>query len=491
MKNSSYAVFGLGNKTYPHYNVQGKQFDKRLEELGGHRFFELGLGDDDANLEDDFAMWKKRMWPVLCAKYGLSANVQVDVFEPRFTLQQLNPDQLKQKSMLAQAKKKQNEFDLKNPFDAVVVENRELHSNQSDRSCRHVSIEIGRALHYEAGDHLGVYAQNDLTLVHKLAKRLNVENLDQGIVLVDKNGQFQIGPCSVKEALLSWVDITAPLRKHALRALSQYTNDEKEKQRLKELGDDENPEPYTSYVKEAWRSPIEILKEFKNVKVPLGVMMEILPRLVPRYYSISSSPKHTAGVVTITVVHTEFKTGTGRVHKGVASTWLRDIKPGDAIPVFVRKSQFKMPADAAAPMIMIGPGTGLAPFRGFLQELALRGDASSKHWLFFGCRNRSIDYIYQEELTRYQEQGLIKLLVAFSREQDHKIYVQDLVRQHQETLCDLVMRHNAHLYICGDAKAMEPAVEQVLHAMLAAHTDAAVYIAKMKETNRYLTDTWY
>lgn len=288
---------------------------------------------------------------------------------------------------------------------------------------------------------MGVYPENDPELVSHLIQRLNVVP-DTVVALIpinqkgDDTTEAVLGPCTVRQAFADSIDITTPPRKAVLRALADYATDAHDKQRLQLLASEGGSDEYNKFIKADQRTVYEVLLAFPSVNPPLDHILEFLPRLAPRYYSISSSPNYHPGFVHITSVVVNFTTSTGRAHNGVCSTWMSNLPVGSHVPVFVRESHFRIPS-SPAPLIMVGPGTGLAPFRGFLQELSHRktkgGRENFDHnnifnfffvasgWeaaLFFGCRDRKHDFIYEEELLRFTQDGVLSHLhMAFSREQ--------------------------------------------------------------------------
>jgi NADPH-ferrihemoprotein reductase len=257
---------------------------------------------------------------------------------------------------------------------------------------------------------------------------------------------------------------------------------------------------YAEYIQKQQRSLLEVMADFPSARPSLGLFFgSVAPRLQPRFYSISSSPKlHPASVhVTCSVVRDRMPTG--RIHEGVASTWLERCQPGDIIPVFLRQSTFKLPAKASDPVVMIGPGTGLAPFRGFLQEraaLAAAGTELGAAHLFFGCRHRDHDYLYQDELLQSVSDGaLTQLHVAFSREQAVKDYVQHHIERQGEEVWRLLAQERGHLYVCGDAKHMAKDVHKALVAVFQKHekcsgTQAEVRLKVAQDDGRYMRDVW-
>lgn len=242
------------------------------------------------------------------------------------------------------------------------------------------------------------------------------------------------------------------------------------------------------------------MADFPSAKPSIGLFFgSIAPRLQPRFYSISSSSsKHPRSIhVTCAVVRDVLPTG--RMHEGVASTWLAKAKPGQTVAMFVRHSHFRLPADPAAPVIMVGPGTGLAPFRGFLQEreqLLADKKVLGPAELFFGCRSRAQDFIYEAELRGAEEAGaLSRLHVAYSREGPAKVYVQHLMEQQGAALWQLLQQPSCHVYVCGDAKHMAKDVHRALVAIAAKHgrmsgTAAEGWVKALSDSNRYLKDVW-
>lgn len=301
-------------------------------------------------------------------------------------------------------------FDAKNPFLATIKVNRELHK-AGERSCMHIELDIeGSKMRYEAGDHIALYPTNDYELIEKLGALCDA-NLDTVFSLINtdlESSKKHPFPCptTYRTALTHYIEITAIPRTHILKELAEYCSDEKDKEFLKLISSTspEGKAQYQSWVHDACRNVVHILEDVKSCKPPVDHICEILPRLQPRYYSISSSAKLYPNIVHVTAVLVKYETKTGRLNNGVATTYLAAKNPKTAtdnlkVPVFIRKSQFRLPNKTETPVIMIGPGTGLAPFRGFIQERDLHrkdGKTVGDTILYFGCRKKSEDYIYEE-----------------------------------------------------------------------------------------------
>lgn len=511
----NYAVFGLGNKTYEHYNAVAIYLDKRLEELGATRVYELGMGDDDANIEDDFITWKDKFWPAVCEKYNIeSAGEEELTRQFRHVLHP--PDEVSPNSVftgeiakLHSLQVQRPPYDSKNPFLAQITVNRELHRG-GDRSCLHVELDISDSkMRYEAGDHVAVYPINDMDLVERLGQLTNA-NLDEIFSLINtdqESSKKHPFPCptSYRTALSHYVEITALPRTHILRELVEYCSNEEDKKKLLLMATNtqEGKSLYQSFVVDACRNIVHILEDLPSCKPPLDHICELLPRLQPRYYSISSSPKLHPETVHITAVVVKYKTPTGRINKGVATTWLAQHKPEPGkplprVPVYIRKSQFRLPMQTQTPIIMVGPGTGLAPFRGFLQDRAFvraSGKEVGENILYFGCRHRDEDYIYQEELEEYEKNGDVKLNLAFSRDQANKVYVTHLLENNMDELWDVIGNRNGNFYICGDAKNMAVDVRNIVLKAIKekggrTETDAVQFLKKLESVKKYSSDVW-
>jgi sulfite reductase (NADPH) flavoprotein alpha-component len=369
-----------------------------------------------------------------------------------------------------------------NPFPARLTENRLLSKEGSAKDTRHYVVDIaGSGLAYKVGDSLGVFPTNPPADVAAILQRLGA------------TGDEPVSPAMLRLAApISRLALAGPTRK-ILETLAAKTTDEAEKAKLAALLAPEAKEQTQAYLEQ--HEYADLLAEFPHAVLTPQELVDHMRKLMPRLYSIASSPKLYPEEVHLTVATVRYTTN-GRMRGGVCSTFLADRAAvrETPVPVFVSNSHFGVPEDGARDIIMVGPGTGIAPFRAFVQE-RVATKATGRNWLFFGDQHRASDYLYEEEWTKWLAEGaLARVDLAFSRDQPQKIYVQDRMREAAAELWAW-LQAGANFYVCGDAKRMAKDVDAALHDIIAQQggmepAAAAEYVKQMKKDKRYQRDVY-
>lgn len=374
----------------------------------------------------------------------------------------------------------QSDISRKNPFKAKLIESRLLNRSGSAKDVRHVAIDIsGSGLKYSVGDALGIVPTNCHELVEEIIASIHAKPID---TVSDRWGM----PKSLKDALCENCCLKDPTDE-LLELLIQRASDESGRETFRTMLADGVP---------IGTDVLDVLTIASSRNVTGQELVSTLAPLHPRLYSIASSMKSVGQEVHLTVGKVIYESS-GRLRKGVASTWLADrVMPGDAIRIFVHGNHggFTIPKDSDAPMIMVGPGTGIAPFIAFLQEREATG-AKGPNWLFFGDRHKATDFLYEERLRNYCETGLLtRLDTAFSRDGDRKVYVQDkMIEQGQELWTWL--ERGAYFFVCGDASRMAADVDRTLISIVQAHgkkshDEAREFVKKLTAARRYVRDVY-
>ncbi|GHC05983.1 sulfite reductase subunit alpha [Cerasicoccus arenae] len=460
LENVHFSVLGLGDSNYPDFNECAKQFDVRLAELGAQRMHDGVYCDVD--FDDDFEAW---LTGTLAAAGDVTATTS---------------SATQSQTVAPVAVEAPAGHSRKNPFPAKLLSNYNLNKVGSAKETRHVEICLeGSGLEYEAGDALGVFPVNCTDLVEEL---LALTGFDGEEAVPGMDG----AEVALRLALAEHYDITN-LSKLFLANLAPFSNHEK----LNKLLADGNGN-IDEYIK--GRQIIDPLVDFPGKWSSAAEFIDMFKKLAPRLYSISSSPKAHPGHVHLTVGAVRYETH-GRSRKGVCSTFLADLPAGTPVRVYVHPNKhFKPPADPNRPMIMVGPGTGIAPFRAFLEERHAV-DAPGKNWLFFGDQKSAFDFLYEDQLNELKEaEKLHRLDLAFSRDSAEKFYVQHLMIQQGEELFTW-LEEGGHFYVCGDASRMAKDVDAALHEIVKTvgrktEEEAAAYIDDLRKQKRYVRDVY-
>lgn len=408
--------------------------------------------------------------------------------------------------------------------DAKVLVNRELRTTKDPGSTRHIELDISDSgVEYNTADNCAVLPENDDSSVDQLANALGydpdlvftMEPKDSG-----KKHLFPT-PCSVRVALKSFCDIHGIPRRATLKELVPFVKNPEHRQSLAALTAKDGRQRYTDAIENQGRSLFDVIVNiYPSFQIPLAHFMVLVPRLQPRYYTISSSSTVYPKRIHLTVSVIEQTKLDGSLFNGVCSTFIQSLEPPltkggkrtdegqnglkrEAWPscrVFVRDSSFRLPGDPSTPILLIGPGTGIAPMRALLQERSAQrqqGLDVGASVLYFGCKKRDVDFLYEDELEAFRRSGALTTLhLAFSRETKEKVYVQHVMARpdNAKEIWQLVNVQNAHIYVCGGT-SMGSDVAKVLHDVvqnLGGMTEslAAAYVDKLKAEGRYVQELW-
>ncbi|OSS45057.1 hypothetical protein B5807_09364 [Epicoccum nigrum] len=537
LANLKYVTFGLGNNTYEHYNSMVRNVDKYLTRLGATRLGTAGEGDDGAGtMEEDFLAWKEPMWAAVSEKMGLEEREAA--YDPVFEITEkddLTPEDdivyLGEPNKNHLEGKQKGPFNANNPYIAPIVESAEIFTAK-DRNCLHMEISIaGSNLSYTTGDHIAIWPNNAGKEVDRVFKVLGKEHKRHTVIAVkglDPTAKVPFpSPTTYDAAIRFHMEIGAAVSRQLVSGLAQFAPNEEIKAEMTKLGSDKD------YFKEKVTNRHLNLAQLLEIegkgqawtKIPFSFLIEGLVKIQPRYYSISSSSLVQKDKISITaVVESIEKPGNPHVLKGVTTNYLLALKQkqhgdpspdphglnyaitgprnkydGIHVPVHVRHSNFKLPSDPSKPIIMVGPGTGVAPFRGFVQERAAQAKAGQnvgKTVLFFGCRKRSEDFLYEKEWEQYKEAlgDNFVLHTAFSRDGPKKVYVQHQMEEYGEEINKL-LEQKAYFYVCGDAAHMAREVNTLLGKIIAKYrnvseTKGEEIVKAMRASNQYQEDVW-
>lgn len=455
--NTYYSVLALGDTSYDDFCLAGKLWDERLAQLGGQCIAERV--DCDIDFEGASEQWMEKALPEISQK-GSQSNANVI-------------------SIASNSNKIKSKYTRKNPLAAELTAKKVITGESSSKEVCHFEFSLGDSGEgYDAGDAINIICLNRADLVNELLLQLDLE----GDIVIEEHNK------SLHDLFTEELEIRTPSKDFVIALSNKANNDE-----LSRLVNNNDNEALNDYL---WgKDIVDLLNENNDVSFNATEFIKLCKPLVARAYSISSSIKKHDNEVHLTIGSVRYSSN-GRDHNGVCSTYLADVcQPGDKVHCYFSPNKnFSVPEDQSLPMIMVGPGTGIAPFRAFLEEREV-SNASGDNWLFFGDRNVSSDFIYQDEINVWQEKGLLQRLdLAFSRDQKEKVYVQDRIRENGEALFEWLEK-GAYFYICGDAFRMAKDVDAALHEVIEKFgnktvEEAIAYVNSLKKHKRYVRDVY-
>lgn len=454
---TAFAVFGLGDTSYEFFCQSGKDFDSKLAELGGERL--LDRVDADVEYQAAAAEWRARVVDVLKARAPTAA-----------------PAQLATSGAVNEIHT--SPYTKEAPLTATLAVNQKITGRDSEKDVRHIEIDLGDSgLRYQPGDALGVWYQNDPALVKELVELLWLKG-DEPVTIEGKT-------LPLAQALEWHFELTV----NTANIVENYATLTRSETLLPLVGDKAQLQHYAA------TTPIVDMVRFSPAQLDAEALIGLLRPLTPRLYSIASSQAEAENEVHVTVGVVRYDIE-GRARAGGASSFLADrVEEDGEVRIFIEHNDnFRLPANPQTPVIMIGPGTGIAPFRAFMQQRAAEG-AEGKNWLFFGNPHFTEDFLYQVEWQSYVKEGVLSRIdLAWSRDQQQKIYVQDKLREQGAEVWRWI-NDGAHIYVCGDANRMAKDVEQALLEVIAEYgaMDAEAadeFLSELRVERRYQRDVY-
>uniref|UniRef100_F7DMQ1 NADPH-dependent diflavin oxidoreductase 1 n=2 Tax=Xenopus tropicalis TaxID=8364 RepID=F7DMQ1_XENTR len=506
-----YAVLGLGDSSYPKFNFIAKKLHKRLQQLGACPLLPPALGDDQHDLGPDAAVdpWLKDLWGKILSIYPLPPGLNIiseDILLPPKYLLRLLEETIGQDDLSGEELERDSNNTTpaseSHPFPAPVVSNQRVTALDHFQDVRLIEFDIsGSALQFSPGDVAMVQPRNSPPHVQQLCSLLRLDPRTRFVV--EASDPEAAVPAQLAELQCigqlaeRYLDLCAVPRRSFFQLLSHFAPDELEREKLREFGSAGGQEELFSYCNRPRRTLLEVLVDFPHTTrcIPATYLLELIPRMRPRAFSIASSMQALPNALQILVAVVQYRSKLIEPRRGLCSTWLASLPPRgrERVPIWVKRGSMTFPLEPGTPLVMVGPGTGVAPFRAAVQERAANGKRGS--CLFFGCRGKSKDFYFEKEWEDLVTGGFLTLFTAFSRDQEDKVYVQRRIRENSALLWDLLANRQGYFYIAGNAKSMPNEVTDALKWVLQSEgglsaPDAEQYVVAMEKSRRFQSETW-
>ncbi|XP_056146865.1 NADPH-dependent diflavin oxidoreductase 1 [Lampris incognitus] len=503
------AVLGLGDSSYPKFNFVAKKLYKRLLQLGASMLQPVGLADDQHELGPDAVIdqWLTSFWKKLSSMYPSVASMtplrEDELLPPRFIFNFSNDVQEKRDDRI-RAPEGQTVPSQAHPFLASMVSNQRVTHASHFQDVRLIEFDItGSSIEFVCGDVVMMYPCNKPEDVQHFCQLLRLDP-DAQFTLSSTDNTAALSfaglpqPCTVRHLVERYLDIAAVPRRSFFELLVCFATNELEREKLAEFSSAQGQEELYSYCNRPRRTTLEVLADFPHTTAAIKVdyLLDLFPEIQPRSFSIASSLQAHPDRLQILVAVVHYKTNLRKPRSGLCSSWLASMDPaqGDIfVPLWVKKGTLKFPKEKDTPVIMVGPGTGVAPFRSALQERVPQGETANV--LFFGCRSESKDFYFRSEWDEMVQAGKLTLFTAFSRDQVDKIYVQRRVKEQAKLLWDLIANHSAVFFIAGNSKQMPASVCDALKEVFQQEGHLSVeeadqMLVTMETMGRFQSETW-
>ena len=528
----------MGDSSYPKFNWAAKKIQKRLAQLGATELLEICEADEqgDEGIDGAFLNWSSQLHAKLSVDYPLPEGLEIIPdhvqFPSRWRLHIVDQGVTHPNDHAIDFNNvptpRTVDYDIRTisgSFKVVLKTNDRVTPQNHWQDVRYIRLETEGCLEYMPGDALAILPKNDKRDVQVLIERMGWQDVaDCNVMLVGKDALNGLrldlkppvvsmntgGVTTLRELLVGHLDITAIPRRSFFANIAKYTVDEMHQERLIEFTNSRYLDEYFDYASRPRRSIIEVLQEFDSVKIPWQEATNVFPALRPRQFSIASSgrindTKKAQTSFDLLVAIVKYRTVIKRIREGVCTRYLAGLETGSTLQIVLRNDgRLCTRSDInAGPHLLIGGGTGIAPLRAITQE-KLTASSEIKHrlldsMLIFGARNANADYFFEEEWNDLASLGLM-VVTAFSRDQQHKIYVQDRIREHAARINDLIVHKHGTIIVCGSSGEMPKAVRAALADVLTSHADGGptagesgageAYLSKLENQGRYKQETW-
>jgi len=509
LSNQRFGVLGLGDSSYPKFNYVAKKLSKRLIQLGGIQLLQPGLGDDQHDLGPDFVVdsWLVQFWDLALQMFPLPAGVEPiskDVLPPpKFKVVWVD-DNRPNKSVVdgrdSELATSDKSYSQSRPFLAPLL--------SCDRQTPKDHFQDVRLVRLDISNSGIMYKPGDIALIQPSNLEENVEEFFSLFPSLDPERKFVLEPtssntclppssllprpCTLRHAVSNYFDIQSIPKRYFFELLSHFSSDELEKEKFLEFNTAEGQQDMYDYCNRPRRHILEVLYDFRHTtpNIPVDYLWDLIPQIKPRSFSIASSPSVHGDTLELLVAVVRYRSSLKKPRIGLCSNWLTTLKNNvNKVPLWIRPGSFTFPP-TNIPVVLVGPGTGVAPFRSFILEDKKNGRPCS---LFFGCRNKDADFFFSKE---WSDNKFLHLVTAFSRDQEDKIYVQHRIEENHELLCDLILKNNGWFYVAGNSKNMPTQVKDALVSAIASEhglgnlEEAKKHVEKMEINSKYQTETW-
>ncbi|GAB5591386.1 NAPDH-dependent diflavin reductase [Umbelopsis nana] len=487
-----YTVFGLGDSSYQKFNYPAKKLYKRLSQLGAISIHPRGDGDDQHYLGLDGGLdpWLEELWPKIMKRYPLPPGLEIIPADDA-------PSNGVETSNGIAHSHHEGEFDV------VVKKNQRITAADHFQDVRHIELKIEskhREQLYEPGDVAVIRPKNLPNEVDAFLEYMNWSDLADEKIVIHATSEDRRVPShwphilTFREMFVTCLDIFSVPRRSFFEMLAFFTEDENQTEKLREFSSPEGQDDMYAYCQRPRRTVAEVLFDFKSAKIKLDYILDLFPMMQPRSFSIASDPKTHPGEIHLCIAIVKYKTKLKKIRRGVCTKWIAQLQEGDRIQsVHITRGTMQLPKDPNIPVIMIGPGTGIAPMRSFLEDRIFHH--ASDNTLFVGCRNEHKDYYYRNQWEEYSSKKQLQIHTAFSRDQESKIYVQDRIRKQAQVLWHLIDENKAKVLLSGSSNKMP---EQIAFAFKQLFMEqggldaeqAELYFTRMEKLGQFQQECW-